>query len=109
MLYLTCTMISSVDLARYRVSRAKDWVSVDCGTSTLFVYICSFSIQTVQLFGNILAGNFEGACFRYLMLLCDFVCAVDWKEVEDFRAFAAVVYPFLGVRIYLLLRGKLGW
>ena len=32
--YLTCTMISSVDLAHYRVSRAKDWVSVDCGTST---------------------------------------------------------------------------
>ena len=30
MLYLTCTMISSVDLAHYRVSRAKDWVPVDC-------------------------------------------------------------------------------
>ena len=28
--YLTCTMISSVDLAHYKVvSRAKDWVSVD--------------------------------------------------------------------------------
>ena len=26
-------MISSVDLACYGVSRAKDWVSVDCGTS----------------------------------------------------------------------------
>ena len=33
MLYLTCTMTSSVDLAHYGVSRAKDWVSVDCGTS----------------------------------------------------------------------------
>ena len=32
MRYLTCTMISSVDLAHYGVSRAKDWVSVDCGT-----------------------------------------------------------------------------
>ena len=32
MLYLTCTTITSVDLARYGVSRAKDWVSVDCGT-----------------------------------------------------------------------------
>ena len=29
MLYLTCTMISSVDLAHYGVSHAKDWVSVD--------------------------------------------------------------------------------
>ena len=35
MLYLTCTMISSVDLACYGVSRSKDWVSVDCGTSTI--------------------------------------------------------------------------
>ena len=34
MLYLTCTMISSVDLAHYGVSCAKDWVSVDCGTFT---------------------------------------------------------------------------
>ena len=33
MLYLTCTTITSVYLAQYGVSRAKDWVSVDCGTS----------------------------------------------------------------------------
>ena len=32
MLCLTCTMISSVDLANYGVSCAKDWVSVNCGT-----------------------------------------------------------------------------
>ena len=32
MLYLTCTTITSVDLAHYRVSRAEDWVYVDCGT-----------------------------------------------------------------------------
>ena len=32
MFYLTCTTITSVDLAHDRVSRAKDWVSVDCGT-----------------------------------------------------------------------------
>ena len=32
MVYLTCTMISSVDLAHYGVYRAKDWVSVHCGT-----------------------------------------------------------------------------
>ena len=35
MLYLTCTVISSVDLVYQGVSRAKDWVSVACGTSTL--------------------------------------------------------------------------
>ena len=32
MLYLTCTTITSVDLAHYGVSRSKDWVSEDCGT-----------------------------------------------------------------------------
>ena len=33
MLYLTCTMVSNVDLAYYGASRAKDWVSVDCSTT----------------------------------------------------------------------------
>ena len=34
-LYLTCTCttIPSVDLAHYGVSRAKDWLSVNCGTN----------------------------------------------------------------------------
>ena len=34
---LTCTTITSVDLAHHEVSRAKDWkdwVSVDCGTKS---------------------------------------------------------------------------
>ena len=39
MLYLTCTTITSIDLAHHEVSRAKDWVSVKCGTS--FLYICT--------------------------------------------------------------------
>ena len=34
MLYLTCTMIFSVDLAHYGVSRVKDWVFGDRGTMT---------------------------------------------------------------------------
>ena len=42
MLYLTCTMISSVDIAHYGVAHAKDWVSVDCGTIQ-FGYISYFS------------------------------------------------------------------
>ena len=36
MLYLTCTTITSVDLAHYEVSHAKDWVSVDCGTISFY-------------------------------------------------------------------------
>ena len=38
MLYLTCTTISSVDLAHYGVSRAKDSVSVEFGTK--YIGVC---------------------------------------------------------------------
>ena len=34
MLYLTCTTITSIDLAHYEVSRAKYRVSVDCVTTS---------------------------------------------------------------------------
>ena len=49
------------------------------------------------MFTNILIGNLDAAVFRYLLLMGDFIQEVDWQEVEDFRAFAAVVYPFLTV------------
>ena len=39
MLYLTCTTITSVDLTHYGVSRAKDWISGDCG-STIYITVC---------------------------------------------------------------------
>ena len=48
MLYLTCTTITSVDLAHYEVSRAKDWVFVDCGTITVigeFIRFLRFNIK----------------------------------------------------------------
>ena len=41
MLFLICTVIFSVDLAHYGVSRAKDWVSVDCGTISFGVFFVS--------------------------------------------------------------------
>ena len=62
MLCLTCTIIFSVDLAHYGVSRAEDWVSVDCGTMTRvsqhFSYGCfdrqqetsCFVLQNISLF-----------------------------------------------------------
>ena len=51
MLYLTCTTIISVDLARYGVSRAKDWVSVDCGTKICyFKFYCISSLEFIYDF-----------------------------------------------------------
>ena len=44
MLYLTCTMKSSVDLVCYGVSRAKDWVSVDCGLNTKDISIYTIPV-----------------------------------------------------------------
>ena len=39
MLYLTCTTITSVDLAHYGVYLVKDWVSVNCGTMSVVLHI----------------------------------------------------------------------
>ena len=44
----TCTTITSVDLAHYGVSRAKDWVSVDCGTSP-FSFVIDIERKPVKL------------------------------------------------------------
>ena len=47
MLYLICTLISSVDLAHYAVSCAKDWVSVDCGR--FCVVLLSYQILFINI------------------------------------------------------------
>ena len=39
-LYLTCTTISSVDLAHYGISLAEDWVFGDCGTINNRLVLC---------------------------------------------------------------------
>ena len=48
MLYLTCTMTSSVDFAHYGVSRAKDLVSVDCGTNK-FIFLPFFPNDVMSM------------------------------------------------------------
>ncbi|CAL1530077.1 unnamed protein product [Lymnaea stagnalis] len=53
------------------------------------------SNKLIQLLGHVLVGNLDAACLRYILLICDIISSVDWKEVEDFRAFATAVYPFL--------------
>ena len=66
----------------------------------LGIQFCWF-LQIVQLFTHILIGNYDGSVMRYFLLICDFIDQVEWKEVEDFRAFAAGIYPFLNVRILI--------
>ena len=55
MLYLTCTMITSVDVAYYGVFHAKDWVSVDCGTKNLQCF--SFSLHSWTHFCTVKPGR----------------------------------------------------
>ena len=50
MLYLTCITITSVDLAYYGVSRVKDWVSVDCGTSLKMIALIYFIVSEINIF-----------------------------------------------------------
>ena len=54
MLYLTCTTIISVDLAHYGVSRAKDWVSVDCDTITSILVYVGDRAWVMRLYGEII-------------------------------------------------------
>ena len=56
MLYPTCSMISNVDLAHYGVSRAKDWASVDFGTTT----IINNKIILVILVHGVVLAEFHG-------------------------------------------------
>ena len=61
MLYLNCTTITSVDLAHNGISRAKDWVSVDCGTISITISRDlgnpSFGTKSVMLRFNFLLNN----------------------------------------------------
>ncbi|XP_064630986.1 uncharacterized protein LOC135489527 isoform X2 [Lineus longissimus] len=50
--------------------------------------------RTVQILANILTGNLDASTFRYILLLSDFITQVQWRDVEDFRNFSSVVYPF---------------
>lgn len=51
--------------------------------------------KMLQLLGHVLVGNLDASCLRYILMMADFIEQVSWVEVEDFRAFAFVVYPFL--------------
>ena len=46
MLYLTCTIISNIDHARYRESRAKGWVSGACGTGSYKILNLLVAVKT---------------------------------------------------------------
>ena len=97
MLYLTCTTITSVDLARYGISRAKDWVSVDCGTKLLkllrsFVLVrwtCASAAlvelsKTIHVRSLILSSHLF---FCLLFLLFPFIvsCRITFAKLEDLQ------------------------
>ncbi|XP_067940341.1 uncharacterized protein [Watersipora subatra] len=51
--------------------------------------------RDVQLFAHSLVGNIDFAACRYMLVLSNYIETIDWQDVEDFRAFAASVYPFI--------------
>ena len=68
MLYLICITISSVDLAHYGVSRAKDWISVDCGTKPIDVTItCADIIRMISWHHHVVAR--PNTCTDFLLAL----------------------------------------
>jgi len=54
-------------------------------------------LQDLQLFAHSLVGNIDFSACRYILLLCNYIETIDWQDVEDFRAFAGLVYPFIQV------------
>ena len=83
---LTCTIISSVELAHYRVSCAKDWVSVNCGT---------MSVSHVLLFSVIVYGGHFGwsICKRSKWLHERAVLTQYWSKF---------IHGFLKIVIFML-------
>lgn len=79
-------------LERYLTKEVSDFCAFD------YLYAVteySGENRSIQLLFHVLTANLDGACFRYILLMCDFIGLVDWQEVEDFRGFAAIVFPFL--------------
>ena len=71
MLYLTSTTITNVDLAHYGISRAKDWVSVECGTSCLDCHAKEWNVQH-EIRISYFSGQHELKIFQ--KQLCMIVC-----------------------------------
>ena len=73
MLYLTCTTITSVGLAHYGLSRVKDWVSGDCGTTFLkqsetfsqyFIQIVVSESWPRYIFSRFAYARVEAGCYE---------------------------------------------
>ena len=81
MLCLTCTMISSVDFAHYRISRAKDWVSVDCGT---ICHIVGKKERKTHYKGNGILFHKIHCIVRFLVQQCNYI---EWAPTHVHRIF----------------------
>ena len=76
MLYLTCTTITSIDLAHYGVSRAKDWVSVKCGTSEIDHGLCACKVDNPRAKAQGLSLRTGGQTMLYLSLDLQFLQSI---------------------------------
>ena len=102
MLYLTCTTITSADLANYGVSRAKDKVSVDCGTTLFFI------ISDMIFLGKMLrVGE------RRIFACCSdpFFCAAIHRHVvgmlhdTNYTGIGVVYFAKWSIRLHVRRRG----
>ena len=56
------------------------------------------NVSLILLTQHVLIGNYDSSVLRYVLLIAEFVDLVEWQTVEDFRTFAAVIYPTLTVK-----------
>ena len=90
MLYLTCTTITSIDLAHYGVSRAQDWVSVKCGIIS-YGDLVTMIIDDDNTFYN-WPENISFAIPHWLQVIDKILCLSCQKVAVKCPSFS-VIYP----------------
>ena len=114
MLYLTCTTISSVDLAQYGISLAKVWVSVECGTRTIIVRNKPIALeyretkfigihpQRFQLFQGICKVSQKVVPLHtdFMTLLCTYQCDIGYF-LARYISFSGLLHNRIMLPIYM--------
>ena len=57
----------------------------------------SISLQELLVLSHTLSGDLDGCALRQLLLLAELVEMMPWNSLQEFSAFAAIIYPSLQV------------
>ena len=105
MLYLTCTTITNVDLTHYGISRAKVWVSVNCGTNKICIHVSvsnhdiimgpweNTELQCIQISNLRVFRNIFFQRHNIINLTVSSRCTLLWNHYKIFELTHYPLYP----------------